>query len=67
MLLILLVTERVFCSYNLVLPKVKQKMVNEINRNIYSKSVFKELNEDCILPIFIITNYVIKPITYLIN
>lgn len=41
------VTERVFRSHNIFLPNVKQKIVTEIKRNIYSKPVFKELNEHC--------------------
>lgn len=36
-----------FRSHNVFLPNVKQKIVTEIKRNIYSKSVFKELNEHC--------------------
>jgi hypothetical protein len=41
------VTERVFRSHNVFLPNVKQKIVTIIKRNIYSKSVFKKLNEHC--------------------
>lgn len=41
------VAERVFRSYNVYFPNIKNKMINEIKRNIYQRTIFQELNEHC--------------------
>jgi hypothetical protein len=37
--------ERVFQSYNVFLPNIKNKMINEIKRNIHQRTIFQGLND----------------------
>jgi hypothetical protein len=62
------VAKRVFRSYNVFLPNIKNKMINEIKRNIYQRTIFQGLNEHCTgQQLFNTHRDQVIDLTYLIN